>query len=144
MAIYGLPMNSKPKENFTIDVFKTFIPKLADYVDDHISSFNTFKGICEKKLMYGFWTDDWLYAMSLAVAHYICITDPQSIQSIDGDSTAGGIMSSRTVDGISYNYDTDKMINNAPAYKFWNTTGYGRTLVNLSLNRGTPGMLITS
>ena len=81
--------------------------------------------------------------MSLAIAHYICITDPDYVQAIDADTAIGGVMSNRSVGGVSYQYDLDKTMNDNQAYKFWQRTGYGNQLLNLSCAKGWIGILVT-
>jgi hypothetical protein len=145
MSIIGLPAQQDPPK-YTISSFCVFCPKLKPWVTnkDNLESFKELVSLCKDRINYAYWGYEWKYAMSLAVAHYICITDPEFVQSIGADSTAGGVMSSRSVGDISYSYEVDKFMEDNPAYKFWNTTGYGRQLVALSLARGYVGFIITT
>ena len=92
------------------------------------------------KLNYSYWQEEWEEAMSLAVAHFIIITDPRFAQATDSDTTAGGVMRSRSVAGVSYDYDLDYYVSKNTGYGYWNQTGYGRRLVELSNQRGWLGI----
>lgn len=141
--IYGFPTAVKNPE-YSKEIFATYIPKLKEwaYDENHTEQFNKFVDICGQKINYGFWQEDWEYAISLAIAHYICITDIDYVQSVGADVASGGVMSSRSVGGISYSYDLSRTMNDNPAYKFWQRTGYGNQLVALSSNRGWVGVLV--
>ena len=144
MAMYGIP-DCVDAPEFTKETFLAFIPKMKLYLekDGGEATYNKFVEVCKQKLNYGYWLEEWEYAMSLAVAHYICSTDPVFAQSVNADTASGGVMSSRSVGDINYQYDIDKTLNDHPTYKFWNTTGYGRQLVNLSQARGYLGIIIS-
>lgn len=136
--IIGLPEISTDAPELTPETFKKFIPALADYIemDNNMDTFMMYRDICKNSLQYAFWSDMYLYAMSLAVAHYLTISNPDSAQRVGPDATAGGVMSSRSIQGMSYSYETSKTMKENNAYMFWNRTGYGQTLVSLSLSRG--------
>ena len=142
--IYGLPNQVKPPR-YTLKTFCTYIPKLKDWAMDKENSetFKKFVDKCKSQFNYSYWLEDWDYAVSLGVAHYIVLTNPEYAQSIGADAAAGGVMTSRTAGGLSYSYEISKTIMDNPAYAFWNRTGYGVTLVALSLARGYCGMLIS-
>lgn len=143
--IFGLPqLKSNPK--FDKRTFCIYAPKLKDWVYEqaNTNNYNKFLEICNKKINIGVFGVDWEMAMSFAIAHYICITDPTYAQAVGADSASGGVMSSRTVGGISYSYEIDKTIASNPAYNFWLRTGYGTQLVNLALTRGWTGVLVVN
>ena len=142
--MFGIPECITAPE-FTTETFLTFIPKMKGFVDapENDGMVKKFIDICAKKLNYGYWLEEWEYAMSLAVAHYICITDPRFAQSINADTSSGGVMTNRSIGDINYSYDIDKTLNDHSAYKFWNSTGYGRQLVNLAEARGYLGIIIS-
>lgn len=139
--LVGLP-RAQEGPAVTVDTFKTFVPNLQSYVEANKGSFEKFNEMLRKKLNYTYWGDDWELALSLAIAHYLCITNPALPQSIDSDSTAGGVMSSRSVDKMNYSYETNKTMSDHPSARFWNQTGYGRALFTLSESRGYIGMFI--
>lgn len=139
--LIGIP-TAKEGKHITQEIFGKYIPKLATYVNEHKETFELYENICRNQLNYTIWEDIWDYALSLATAHYICISDPQSLQSIDSSTAAGGVMSSRSIDKVSYQYETSKTMSEHDAYLFWNQTGYGRALYALSLTRGYIGMFI--
>lgn len=139
--LVGLP-KAQEGPAVSLETFKMFIPNLKSYVEANKSSFDSFNEMLRKKLNYTYWGDDWELALSLAVAHYLCITNPSLPQSFDHDSTAGGVMSSRGVDKMNYSYDTSKTMSDHSSSHFWNQTGYGRALFTLSESRGYIGMFI--
>lgn len=139
--LIGLP-NAETGEPIDIKVFQTYIPNLKNYVEANKKVFDLFNEKCRKQLNYGYWKEDWEFAMSLAIAHYLVLTNPDLPQSLDKDAAAGGVMSSRGVDKINYTYDVDKYMSSHNAAHFWNLTGYGRTLFTLSESRGYIGMFI--
>ena len=143
--IYGLPPTGK-NPNFTRSTFCIYCPKLKEWVmsPENNAAYKKFVEICDSKINYGYYLDDWEYAMSLAIAHYICITNPEYVEAIGADTAAGGVMGSRSVGGVSYSYDLDKTMNNNQAYKFWQRTGYGNQLINLSCAKGWVGILVMS
>lgn len=139
----GLPIVTKNPE-FSKSTFSIYCPKLKEWVYDtnNEDAYKKFYDICNGRINYGFYGEDWEYAMSLAIAHYICITDIDYVQSIGADPAVGGVMSSRSVDGISYSYDVERTMTDNPAYKFWARTGYGNQLINLAENIGRIGVLV--
>lgn len=143
MTIQGLP-NPGVNPQFSKETFSIYCPKLKEWVYDQNNSaaYDKFYSICNSKISYSYFLDDWEYALSLAIAHYICITDPDYVQAIGADTAVGGVMNSRSVGGISYSYDLDKTMNDNPAYKFWQRTGYGNQLVALSSSKGWVGILV--
>lgn len=146
MSIFGISTPSKPPKKFNREIFGIYCPKLKDWVHDssNTEAFDEFVTICEGTLPYSYWGNEYNMAMSLAVAHYICITDPMFVQAVGADSATGGVMNSRSVDSISYSYETDKTFEDNPAYKFWYQTGYGRQLVAMSLKRGWVGIIVAN
>lgn len=143
--IAGLPTHHEPP-SFTTDSFYLYSPKMEGWVKTpgNKTKFNKFVALCKEKLPYGFWHEDWDMAMSMAVSHYICITDKTYAQSIDADAAVGGVMGSRSIGDISYSYSLEKTMADNPAYTFWYQTGFGRALVSMSLNRGYVGMLVAT
>lgn len=146
MAIYGIPSATQPEKEFTKQQFCIYCPKLRDWVNDEVNetAYNEFVSIGKNTLNYGYWGNEYNMAMSMLIAHYICITDPDYVQSVGADSATGGVMSSRSIDSISYSYETERTFESNPAYKFWYQTGYGRQLVAMSLKRGWVGILVSN
>lgn len=138
----GIPIPVTPPE-FNVNSFKLYIPKLKWWVEESENTdlYNLAVEKMRQRFNYSYWLEDWEEAMSLAVAHFIITTDPRFAQSTDSDSTAGGVMKSRTVAGVSYDYDIDYYVAKNTGYEYWNTTGYGRRLVALSLQRGYLGIV---
>lgn len=140
----GVPVPTEHPE-IDLDTVCTYVPRLRDYLKDkqHKKIYNLAVKEMGSKLNYGYWLEEWNHAISLAIAHFICITDPEFAQATSNDTAAGGVMSSRSVGGINYSYDVDKTMGNNPAYHYWNQTGYGRMLVALANSRGYLGMIIS-
>ena len=146
MSMFGIPAPTEPPA-FNIDDFNLFIPKLNWYVgesENNAALYNRAVEIMRKRLNYSYWQEDWAEAMSLAVAHFIITTDPRFAQSTDSDSTAGGVMHSRSVAGVSYTYDIEYYLPKNTGSEYWITTGYGRKLVALNNSRGWVGVFIGS
>lgn len=142
MSMFGIPAPTKPPA-YDVNSFKLFIPKLKWYPDkdeDTKAIYEKAVDVMSKKLNYSYWQEEWEEAMSLAVAHFIITTDPMFAQSTDADSTAGGVMKSRSVANVSYDYDIEYYLEKNVGYSYWNTTGYGRRLVALSNQRGWIGV----
>lgn len=141
MSMFGIPEPSTPPE-FKLEDFKLYIPKLAWYCDDKENRPLYEKAVqkMKQRLNYSYWLEDWDEAMALAVAHFIIITDPRFAQSTDADATAGGVMRSRTVANVSYDYDIEFYLDKNIGYSYFNTTGYGRRLVAMSNARGWIGV----
>lgn len=139
--LVGLP-KAESGPPLDIKTFYLYVPNLQSYVEANKKTFELFNEKLRKQLNYGYWKEDWEFALSLAIAHYIAITNPNLPQSLDNDSAAGGVMTSRSVDKITYSYDIDKYMSDHSSARFWNLTGYGRTLFTLSESRGYIGMFI--
>lgn len=137
----GIPDPVTPPE-YRVEIFKLYIPKLKWWVEDtnNTELYNLAVSKMRQKLNYSYWQEEWEEAMSLAVAHFIIITDPRFAQSTDADTTAGGVMRSRNISGVSYDYDIDYYVSKNTGYGYWNQTGYGRRLVELSNQRGWLGI----
>lgn len=137
----GIPDPITPPE-FDINKFKLYIPKLKWWVEDSENTdlYNLAVEKMKSRLNYSYWMEEWEEAMSLAVAHFIIITDPRFAQSTDADATAGGVMKSRSVANVSYDYDIEYYLEKNIGYGYFNTTGYGRRLIALANSRGWIGI----
>lgn len=142
--IYGLP-NQVESPRYTLKTFCTYIPKLKEWASNKQNTevFKKFVDKCKAQFNYSYWLEDWEFAVSLGVAHYIVLTNPEFAQSAGADAVAGGVMTARNAGGLSYQYDIGKTMIDNPAYAFWYRTGYGTILVSMSLSRGYLGMLIS-
>lgn len=129
--IYGIPTDIKNPE-FDKETFKAFIPEYSDYVDSHGGNivFENYYKVSNARVRKNIFGDDWEYAISLCIAHYIDMQNKRNQQSrslsslsensgIKGNEKAG----SRTV----FSYNTS----NKPDSLFWNNTVYGQTLYTL-------------
>lgn len=146
-GLYGLPYPTKPPR-FSKDDFKIYIPKLAWVMNEKSLEPLVSKAIkkCQERLNAGALGTDYDEAICLAVAHFLVQTLPSFAESTDSDPTVGGVMSNRSMGGVSYNYDisyTMPMDADSGIYGYYLTTGYGRRLVNLILNRGFVGVIVT-
>lgn len=143
----GLVQPTEPPA-FNEKDFEIFIPKLAWILKEKSLRPTLNKAITkmQARLNASIWQDDYDEAICLAVAHFLVQTIPNFAQSTDSDQVVGGVMSSRNIGGISYQYDIDYTM---PAgakdgwAAYWVTTGYGRRLVTLALNRGYVGLIVT-
>lgn len=143
----GLPAPTTPPR-FSKKDFEIYIPKLAWILKDATKRPLLDKAIqkSQERLNYSIWQTDYDEALCLAVAHFIVQTLPDFAQSTDNATEVGGVMTSRTIGSVSYNYDIDYTM---PAgakdgsWGYWLSTGYGRRLVTLALNRGFVGLIVT-
>lgn len=143
----GLPAPTDPPA-FSEEDFKIYIPKLAWILKE-----KSYRPILDKaikksqeRLNYTIWQTDYDEAISLAVAHFLVQTLPEFAQSTDAAAEVGGVMTNRQVGAVSYNYDIDYTMPMGAKdgwAAYWLTTGYGRRLVTLALNRGFVGLVVT-
>jgi len=143
----GLPQPMDPPR-FSKKDFEIYIPKLAWVMKESSLKPLLDKAIkkSQERLNYGILQTDYDEAICLAVAHFIVQTLPEYAVSTDSDSAVGGVMSSRSVGQISYNYDIDYTMPVGAKdgwASYWLGTGYGRRLVNLVTNRGFVGLIVT-
>lgn len=137
MPIFGMPAYQEPPTPYTVDTFKIYMKEFVDYLqqNDHMLLYNECYNICKTKINYGYFLEEYNLAMSLAIAHYISTLDPESTQAVGQDPLMGTVMSSLSVGGMSYNYDSSNVMWSGETHKFWNTTGYGRALCALAESR---------
>lgn len=133
---------------FNEEDFKIYIPKLAWILKEKSKRPLLDKAIkkSQERLNYGILQTDYDEAICLAVAHFIVQTLPESAVSTDADSAVGGVMTNRSVGQVSYNYDIDYTMPMGAKEgwaSYWLGTGYGRRLVNLVMNRGFVGLIVT-
>lgn len=143
----GLPAPSEPPR-FSKKDFEIYIPKLAWVLKEASLKPLLDKAIkkMQERLNYSILQSDYDEALCLAVAHFIVQTLPQSAVSTDNDAVVGGVMTNRTIGEVSYNYDIDYTMPMGAKDGCWSyflTTGYGRRLVSLALNRGFVGLIVT-
>lgn len=143
----GLPQPTTPPPFSEAD-FEIYIPKLSWVLKDASKRPLLDKAIkkMQARLNATILQDDYDEAICLAVAHFLVQTLPEYAQSTDAAAEVGGVMPRRTVGSVSYDYDIDYTM---PMHAkdgwaaYWLTTGYGRRLVTLVLNRGFVGLITT-
>lgn len=143
----GLPSPTKPPE-FSKEDFEIYIPKLAWVLKERSLQKILDKAIkkSQERLNYTIWQTDYDEALCLAVAHFLVQTLPQFAQSTDAETVVGGVMSNRQVGSVSYQYDIDYTMPMGATEgwaSYWLSSGYGRRLVNLAMNRGFVGLIFT-
>lgn len=143
----GLPQPTEPP-TFKEEDFRIYIPKLAWVLDEKSLRPLLDKAIekMQSRLNAAYWGEDYDEAICLAVAHFLVQTLPSYAQSTDSETVVGGVMSQRSVGSVNFNYDIDYTMPlnaNTGLYGYWLTSGYGRRLVNLSINRGFVGLITT-
>lgn len=143
----GLPNPVEPPP-FSEEDFKIYIPKLAWVLKENSLRPLLDKAIkkSQERLNAGIWQTDYDEAICLAVAHFVVQTLPDYAQSTDAESVVGGVMTQRQVGAVSYNYDIDYTMPMGAKdgwASYWLGTGYGRRLVNLAMNRGFVGLIVT-
>lgn len=143
----GLPAPTTPP-SFNEEDFKIYIPKLAWVLKEKSLRPVLDKAIqkSQERLNAAIWQTDYDEAICLAVAHFLVQTLPEFAQSTDSAAEVGGVMVNRQVGSISYDYDIEYTMPMGAKdgwAAYWLTTGYGRRLVNLALNRGFVGLIVT-
>ena len=94
------------------------------------------------------WHKSWKIAMSLFVAHWCTLWLRNSAETSDGKESivqAGqtqGIVTTESVDGVSYSMDINTAMEDLKGYGMWKTTDYGAQLATLSSSYGKGMMLI--
>lgn len=146
-GLYGLPTPTDPPI-FSESDFKIYIPKLAFILKDDSSRPLLDKAIkkSQERLNATILGTDYDEAICLAVAHFLVQTMPAFAQATDSDQVVGGVMTQRNIGQVSYSYDIDytmPMGAKDGSWAYWLTTGYGRRLVSLVLNRGFVGLIFT-
>lgn len=147
MGLYGFPEPITPPA-FSATDFAIYIPKLAHILTDISIAPLLNKAIqkSQERLNATILGTDYDEAICLAVAHFLVQTLPNFAQSTDSDQVVGGVMTQRNIGQVSYNYDIDytmPMGAKDGCWAYYLTTGYGRRLVTLALNRGFVGLIVT-
>lgn len=143
----GLPQPTTPPK-FSEEDFRIYIPKLAWVLDEKSLRPLLDKAIkkMQDRLNAGQLGEDYDEAICLAVAHFLVQTLPQYAQSTDAETVVGGVMTNRSIGGVSFNYDIDYTMPMGAKdgwAGYWLSSGYGRRLVNLVMNRGFVGLIVT-
>lgn len=146
-SLFGLPQPTEPPP-FSKEDFKIYIPKLAWVLEEESLRPLLDKAIkkSQERLNAALLQTDYDEAICLAVAHFLVQTLPDFAQSTDAESVVGGVITARTVGDVSFNYDIDYTMPMGAKdgwASYWLSTGYGRRLVNLVMNRGFVGLIVT-
>lgn len=118
---------------------------------DGEETFNQLYAIANRKIFKSIYGSDWMYAMSLCIAHYLTLIANQmqtpsgnSLESIAGGGTTKGVLASATIGGFSKSYDIDKTMSNVEEAKFWNQTSYGTSLWALLKTKPIPSIMVVT
>jgi hypothetical protein len=94
------------------------------------------------------WHKSWKIAMGLFIAHW-CILWLRSSASVDSGKDAivqagqtQGIITSESVDGVSYSMDVSQVMQDLSGYGAWTTTDFGVQLATLAKIYGKGMMLV--
>lgn len=94
------------------------------------------------------WHTTWSIAMSLFIAHFCtlwlrgtCSPDDNKDTIIDAGYTEG-IITSSSVDGVSYSMDIASSANDLEGYAAWKSTSYGIQLATFAKMYGKGGMVV--
>jgi hypothetical protein len=94
------------------------------------------------------WKKSWKIAMGLFIAHWCTLwlrTSASSSSDKDAIAQAAqvqGIITSESVDGVSYSMDIGTALNDLQGYAGWKTTEYGVQLATLAKMYGKGAMLV--
>lgn len=90
----------------------------------------------------------WKVAMCLFVAHFCTLWISSSLEagsdkdSVINSGQATGILTSESVDGISYSMDVNAVMQDLDGFASWKSTTYGIQLATLSKMYGKGGIMI--
>lgn len=94
------------------------------------------------------WRNSWKIAMGLFVAHWCQLWLRNSTNADDGKDSivqsgqVQGIITTESVDGVSYSMDIGQVMQDLAGYAMWTTTDYGAQLATLSKIYGKGAMLV--
>lgn len=94
------------------------------------------------------WHKAWKIAISLFVAHWCTLWLRNSADPTDGKDAivqagqTNGIITTESVDGVSYSMDINTAMDDLKGYGMWKTTDYGAQLATLATTYGKGMMLV--
>lgn len=136
---------SKNNPAFTVEMFLQRYPQFTDVVAE--ATIQDFIDLANSMVSYDLYGESWYRAMSLAVAHLITLNlmtydENPSVNSIVSKAKQSlGILTSKSVDGVSASYDTSYM-ETLNSWGTWNLTIYGQMFIMLAKFMGKAGMYV--
>ena len=152
MAILGININKKNPE-FTYLDFLVWMPQYSNFLNTEEGQlyFEKLYKLCNSKIFYSIYGNDWELAMSYAIAHYLTLISNQlqapsgsKLNEIAGGGTYKGVLSSASVGNFSKQYDLDKTMNDKEEAKFWNQTSYGAALMSLLASKPISSIFVVT
>lgn len=162
-TIIGLASNVKGGINppFTITDFAEIYPQFftVEYVQPKSrkkqckqvpiipeSVINTYIELAHACVKESRFRESWKVCMGLFVAHFITLyletaANPEG-SNIAKAGQAGGLMSSKSVDGVSVSYDYSQVMNDLEGWADWKSTAYGVQLATWAKMFSLGGMYI--
>lgn len=133
---FGEMMDETPPiESMVEEEIKDKVASNAIINPDIIQLYIDLANSCIKKAR---WHNSWKIAMGLFVAHW-CILWLRSSSTVDSGKDAvvqagqtQGIITTESVDGVSYSMDVSQVMQDLSGYGSWTTTDYGTQLATLS------------
>lgn len=125
----------------TVNDFRTAFPPFCDttrYPEDQIAFRLNLADVLLSEKITG--KDLFPYFVELFVAHYMVLwaADSRAMAVGGAGGASGGVASSKSVDKVSFSYDTGATLN--PDAGFWNNTRYGAEFWQLIMMFGAGGI----
>ena len=89
---------------------------------------------------YSLYRDVWLMCMNLFIAHFMTLYMRTANDPMDGEST--GLVSSKSVDGVSVSYDHSTMTTDFEGFGMFKSTSYGEQLATWAKIMGLGGLFV--
>lgn len=128
-ALIAAASNLKVEENtgYTKEDFLKFYPQFKDQISDEILDSFVKLGVSNvNKARFG---ASWNIAINNYIAHFLSMYLDTSQRTKTGTP---GVVSSKSVDGVSVSYDTSSILKDLDGWGAFKLTGFGITYANLA------------
>ena len=112
-----------------------------------LAVFTMFKTMADKSIKYDRYHSTWKYLTGLYIAHYLYLyvktqEGTPSFSAALKNSIPTGVITSKSVDGLSVSIDFPGMSDDMAGYGSWKLTTYGQQLITLTKPLGHVGMWV--
>ena len=147
--------NIKAGENppFSLSDFLSFFPNFANIINGLNGNIpiptvvvDTFIQFAKDCVNIDMWGNQWKYAMSLFIAHFLTIyiqaqfPSNATAQQVLASAQSKGLITSKSVGDVSVSYDFSSAIKGVESWGQFTTTEYGLQFANLAKLLGKGGM----
>lgn len=144
----NLATQSNGNPNYKVEDFYLIFPFFQGKVPQTMVEY--YIGLAHSSLSYKQYGEQWNYAMSLYVAHFLTLylqlsqglTEDSPVSSIIKNSLAQGLISSKSAGDLSLSYDYSYIDNDLNSWAAWKMTKYGQIFASIAKLIGKPGSLI--